>query len=99
LYAIVAFEGYIYVCMFEKIGDFPDFWAVVRECSLFVLSSLRVSLLFCGCIVAFYLFSECYYFSGWEVVIVGYPEYGLPFCCPVFSFSGNLLIWPKYGYL
>jgi hypothetical protein len=40
-------------------------------------------LLFCGCIVALYLFSECYYYSGWEVVIVGFPVYGLSFYCPV----------------
>jgi hypothetical protein len=75
LYVVAVSEGYIYVCMFEKIGNFPDFWAVVRECSLFVLFIVRVSLLFCGCVVAFYLFSECYYCSGWDFVIVGYSEY------------------------
>jgi hypothetical protein len=79
LYAIAAFEGYVYVRVFEKICNLSDLWAVVCEGSPFVLFSLCVSLLFCGCIVTFHLFSQCCYFSSWEVVVMGYPEYGLPF--------------------
>ena len=83
LYAIAAFESYVYVRVFEQVCDLSDFWGVVCEGGPFVFLSLCASLLFCGCTVAFYLFSECCYFSSWEVV-VGYPEYGLPFYCSVF---------------
>ena len=70
--------------MFEKICDLSDLWTIVCEGSPFVLFSVCVSLLFCGCIVAFYSFSECCYFVGWKVVVVSYLKYGLPFYCPIF---------------
>jgi len=95
LYTIAAFEGYVYVRVFEKVCDLSDLWAVVCEGNPFFLFSLCVSLLLCGCIVAFYLFSECCDFSSWKVVVVGYPEYGVPFYCPVFSLSGSLFILLK----
>ena len=31
LYRVCASEGYFDVCLFEKVGDFSDFMAVVRE--------------------------------------------------------------------
>jgi len=64
LHAITVFKGYVYVRMFEKICDFSDLWAIVCAGSPFVLLSLCVSLLLCGCAVEFYLFPECYYFVG-----------------------------------
>jgi hypothetical protein len=36
LYRVCASEGYFDVCLFEKVGDFPDFMAVVCECVIAV---------------------------------------------------------------
>jgi hypothetical protein len=35
VYCVGAFECYFGVCMFEKIGNFPDFGAMVRECGTY----------------------------------------------------------------
>ena len=31
LYCVSATEGYFYVCMFKRVGYFPDFRAVISE--------------------------------------------------------------------
>jgi len=63
---LLLLKAVFYVRVFEKVCNLSDFWAVVYEGGPFVFLSLCASLLFCGCIVAFYLFSECCYFSSWE---------------------------------
>jgi hypothetical protein len=45
-----AFECYFGVCMFEKIGNFPDFGAMVRECGPFFV---RCFLLVLCCVFLF----------------------------------------------
>jgi len=60
LYTIAAFEGYVYVRVFEKVCNLSDLWAVVCEGSPFVLFfSLRffvVLWLYC-CVVFCVVFS------------------------------------------
>jgi hypothetical protein len=50
-YCVGAFECNFGVCMFEKIGDLPDFGAMVCECGPFF-----VFVVFCWFFVVYFLF-------------------------------------------
>jgi hypothetical protein len=74
LYSVCASEGYPDVCLFEEVGDFPDFMAVVCEGDPFfgfvfgivgVSFMLRMS------------FQSCYEVDG-EIVVFRYGEDFLP---------------------
>ena len=59
LYCVSATEGYFYVCVFEEIGYFPNFRAVISEGAHFLFSSLVVIVSVFCCICAFSLVMSC----------------------------------------
>jgi hypothetical protein len=80
LYCISASEGYLDVCLFEKVGDFSDFMAVVCVGGPFlgfVDGVVGVCFLLCTS------FQSCYEVDG-EIVVL---RYGEDLCHSVFSLS------------
>jgi len=50
LYRVCAFEGYLDICLFEEVGDFSDFVAVIYEGDpffVFVVSFVCVGFVLC----------------------------------------------------
>ena len=75
LYHVCGFKHYFDVCVLEKVGDFPDYGAVVGEYGPFFVS---ISFVLVG-FVLYLLFQFLYEMQG-EIVVFGYGEDFLPFC-------------------
>jgi hypothetical protein len=81
-YCVCAFKCNLYVGMFKKVGDFPDFRAVVGENCPFIISIF--GRLYLGFVLhlGFQIHSE----FQWEVIFTCNSYYVLPFnllsfCC------------------
>jgi hypothetical protein len=84
LECIRAFEGYLKVCLFKEVGDFPDFGTVKGESDPFFACVVG----FVGLGFVFYLrFQFCDEVLG-DSVIVCDGEYFLPFCFLSFCCEG-----------
>jgi len=82
LQGVCAFEGYLYVSLFEEVSYHSDFGAVVREGGPFVV------VIFVGCVYlgfTLYLCSQFGYVVDGEFIVVCYGTYILPFCNSLFS--------------
>jgi len=82
LYRVCASEGYFDVCLFEKVGDFSDFMAVVCEGGPFFGFVVGIV---CVSFLLHMSFPSCYEVGG-EIVVFRYGEDLLPFglfsiCC------------------
>ena len=75
LQGVCAFEGYLYVSLFEEVSNHSDFWAVIGEGSPSVVIVV-------GCVhlgFTLYLCSQFGYVVDGEFIVVCYGSYVLPF--------------------
>jgi len=82
LQGVCAFEGYLYVSLFEEVSNHSDFGAVIGEGGPFVAVTVV------GCVhlgVTLYLCSQFGYVVDGEFIVVCYGSYVLPFCNSLFS--------------
>ena len=82
LQGVCAFEGYLYVRLFEDVSYHSDFGAVVGKGGPFVVVTLF------GCVYlgfVLYLYSQFGCVVAGEFVVVCYGPYILPFCNSLFG--------------
>jgi len=82
LQCVCTFKGYLYVSLFEEVGNLSDVGTVISEDGQFIVVAVV------GCVHLGFTLNLCsqfgYVMNG-EFIVVCYVSYLLPFCYSPFS--------------